>query len=300
MDYRTLGRDGPRVSLLGLGTWPIGGGMGRVDEQEAVRLIRAAVDCGITMIDTAEGYRTSEEVVGRALQGGYRQRCFLATKATFDFSPGGIRKALESSLRKLGTDCIDLYQIHNWSDQHPVEDSLETLVRAREQGTIRWIGVSNYRCAHLQRAVAVAPVQANQVMYNLFDRQIEAEDLACCRERGVGVIVHSPLAKGLLTGRYSSDHRFAADDERSGFPRFQGEAFARYLAAAKGLGDLARARGLSLVQLAIAWAMRPAAVGSVLVGAKSVAQLEEALGSVGVSLSDNDLAEIDRLAGGAP
>lgn len=297
MEYRTLGRDGPEVSLLGLGTWPIGGGMGRVDEQEAVRLIRAAVDCGITMIDTAEGYRTSEEVVGRALQGGYRRRCFLATKATFDFSPEGIRTALESSLRKLGTDCIDLYQIHSWRDDQPVEDSLAALVRVREQGKIRWIGVSNYRRAHMQRALAAARFQANQVVYNLFDRQIEAEDLAYCREQGVGVIVHSPLAKGLLTGRYSSDHRFAADDERSGFPRFQGEAFDRYLAAAKGLGDLARARGLSLVQLALAWTMRRAEVGSVLVGAKSLGQLEQALGAVGPRLGESELAEIDRLVG---
>jgi aryl-alcohol dehydrogenase-like predicted oxidoreductase len=298
MEYRTLGKNGPRVSLLGLGTWPIGGGMGHVDEQEAVKVIRTAVDLGVTMIDTAEGYRTSEEILGRALQDGYRARCFLATKATFDFSPEGIRKALENSLRMLQTDRIDLYQLHNWSEEQPVEASLEALLRAREQGKIRYFGVSNYRLEHMKRSLAVSRIQSNQVKYNLFDREIESEVVPYCREQGIGVIVHSPLAKGLLTGRYNRDHRFAADDERSGFPRFQGEAFARYLAVAGSLREVARDKGLTLVELALAWTMRLPEVGCVLAGAKSAAQLEEALGAVGVRFHDAELRRLDELTGG--
>jgi aryl-alcohol dehydrogenase-like predicted oxidoreductase len=300
MDLRSLGAQGPQVSLLGLGTWPIGGGMGRVDEGEAVRLIRAAIDQGVTIIDTAEGYRRSEEIVGRALSDGYRQRCFLATKATFDFSPAGIQKAVENSLRTLRTDCIDLYQIHNWSDEQPVRDSLESMLRAREQGKIGYLGVSNYRREHMEQALHVTRLQSNQIQYNLFDRQVEAQDLPYCLKQGIGVVVHSPLAKGLLTGRYRRDHRFAADDERSGFPRFQGEAFARHLAAAEALRAVAESKGLTLVQLALAWAMRRPEVSSVLVGAKSLAQLEEALGAVGVSFTGNELRRIEELLGVTP
>lgn len=293
MKYRSLGRGGPRVSLLGLGTWPIGGGMGAVDEKTAADTIRAALDAGITMIDTAQGYRASEAVIGRALRGGYREKAFLATKASFDFSRRGIEAALENSLKALRVEHVDLYQIHSWNPRYPIEESMETLRRLQEQGKVLHLGVSNFTAAQMERALQAASFASNQVVYNLFDRQIEAEDIPFCRRRGIGVIVHSPLAKGLLAGKYRPGHRFPPDDERSGFPRFQGSAFAGFLETAGRLESIARRRGIRLVQLAVAWTMRDPVVSSVLVGAKDPRQLEEHLKALEVSLGEEDLQSIE-------
>jgi aryl-alcohol dehydrogenase-like predicted oxidoreductase len=286
--------------VLGLGAWPIGGGMGAIDERVAIATIHAALDHGISLIDTAQAYRSSEEVVGRALAGGRRERCFLATKASFDFSPAGITQALEASLAALKTDCVDLYQIHSFKPEFPIAAAMETLERLREQGKIRYVGVSNYRTPQMSEALQRAPIVSNQVRYSLFDRAIEAEDLPFCGRSGIGVLVHSPLAKGLLTGRYSAGHRFADDDERSRFPRFQGELFARYLAAARAAARVAAARGLSPVQLAIAWCLVPEAVSCVLVGAKSPAQVTEHAAAAGVRLTADELAALDRISRQAP
>ncbi len=293
MIMRSLGRGGPEVSVLGLGTWPIGGGMGPVEERTAIAVIREALDRGVTMIDTAEGYRTSEAVIGKALAGGRRERCFLASKVSFDFSARGIQKALENSLRALGTDYLDLYQIHRFDPAFPVEESMETLARLRDQGKTRTIGVSNYKAEQMERALSAAPFSANQVAYNMIDRQIEAGDAPFCRDHGIGIIVHSPLAKGLLAGKYSPDRRFPESDERSGFPRFQGARFAAYLEAAERLRPIARERGLTLVQLAVAWAARLPGVSSVLVGARSLEQLEELLGAGEVELTAEELNGIE-------
>lgn len=293
MRYRVLGKSGPRISAIGLGTWPIGGGMGVVDERTGIRVIRTALDYGINHVDTAQGYCSSEETVGKALRDGYRDRCFLVTKASFDFSEAVILKAVEDSLRKLKVDHLDLYLIHNWNPMYPIEASMETMARIRQQGKARYIGVSNFNSSQMEQAWNTAPFQANQVCYNLIDRQIEAEDIAYCERQGIGIIVHSPLAKGLLTGNTVQGYRFPQDDERSGFPRFQGERFAGYLAAAERLGEVAEAKGISLVQLAVAWTLRRPVVFSVLVSAKSVEQLDEHLKAAEVSFSDQELMQID-------
>ncbi len=274
--------------------------MGGVADKTAIATVHAALDCGITLIDTAQAYRTSEAVLGKALAGGRRERCFLATKASVDYSPAGIASALEASLAALKTDRIDLYQIHDYKPAFPIAATMEALVRLREQGKIRFIGVSNYKALQLQEAMQHAPVVGNQVRYNLFDRAIEGEDLDFCRRKGVGILVHSPLAKGLLTGRYSPGHRFADDDERSRFPRFQGELFARYLAAASRAAEVAAGRGLSLVQLAVAWCLVPAAVSCVLVGARSPEQVREHAGAAQARLTPDDLAALDRISREAP
>ncbi len=274
--------------------------MGGVDERVAIATVHAALDCGITLIDTAQAYRSSEALLGKALAGGRRERCFLATKASFDYSPAGITSALEASLSALRTDRIDLYQIHSYKPEFPIPAAMETLVRLREQGKIRFIGVSNYKTPQMREALEHAPVAGNQVRYNLFDRDIEAEDMGFCERNGVGILVHSPLAKGLLTGRYTPAHRFADDDERSRFPRFQGELFARYLAAASRAAEVAAGRGLSLVQLAIAWCLVPAAVSCVLVGARSPAQVREHVAAAQARLTADDLAALDRISAQAP
>jgi aryl-alcohol dehydrogenase-like predicted oxidoreductase len=300
MEHRQLGKDGPRVPVLGLGTWPLGGGMGRVDERTAIATIHAALDNGITLIDTAQAYHTSEATIGKALKGGYRERCFLATKVSGDYSREGIRAAIENSLRALGVDYVDLYQIHWWDPQYPIEESMETMARLQEEGKARYIGVSNFNAKQMQQALQIARFHSNQPGYNMFDRQIEAEDIPFCKQEGIGIVAHSPLAKGLLTGKYTPGHRFAADDERSGFPRFQGETFAQYLAMADQLKEVAHAKGLSLIQLAISWLLRLPAITCVLVGAKNPAQVEDHLGAVGAAFSDDELARIEEILADAP
>lgn len=273
--------------------------MGGIDDRTAIATVHAALDHGITLVDTAQAYRTSEALVGKALA-GRRDSCFLATKASFNYSPGGITSAIEASLAALGTDRIDLYQIHSYRPEFPIDATMETLVRLQDQGKIRFIGVSNYKTPELREALRHATVVANQVRYNLFDREIEREDLRFCERSGVGILAHSPLAKGLLTGRYRPGHRFPDDDERSRSPRFQGEVFECYLKAASVASEVARGRGLSLVQLAVAWCLAREAVSCVLVGAKNPEQVRDHLAAADLRLAADELAVLDRVTAEAP
>jgi len=295
MQQRQLGTDGPMIPVLGFGAWPIGGGMGKVDEQNAIDTVRAAIDNGITLLDTAEYYRTSEGIMGRALKDGYRERCFLATKASFDYSPKGIREAMDNSLRALGVDYVDLYQIHSWNSRYPIADSMGEMVRLQQEGKARYLGVSNFDADHMRQSLQTTFYHSNQIVYNLFEREIEAEDIPFCAEHGIGILAHSPLAKGLLTGRYRPGHQFAADDERSGNWRFRGDTFARYIAAADKLNEVARDKGITLVQLAIAWTLRLPAITCTLVGAKNPQQVAEHVAAADVTFSDDELARIETI-----
>jgi aryl-alcohol dehydrogenase-like predicted oxidoreductase len=299
IERRSLGKNGPSVPVLGFGAWPIGGGLGAVEKTAAIAAVRAAIDSGITLIDTAEGYRTSEGLIGEALRGGYRERCFLATKASFDFTPKGIRKALENSLRALRVSQVDLYQIHAWNPEVPVERSLEEMQKLKDEAKIAAIGVSNFLPPHMKRALEICAISANQVKYSLFFRGIEEGTVDFCQRHGIGILVHSPLAKGLLTGRYTAQSTFPADDERSGFADFQGELFARHLSRASALAVIAREKGISLVQLAISWTLRLPVVSCTLVGAKNASQLSEHVGAAAVKLSPAELQKIDRILGAA-
>ena len=295
MEYRQLGQNGPQVPVLGLGAWPIGGGMGTLDTRDSIATIRAAIDQGITLLDTAQAYRSSENTVGQALGDGYRQRCFLATKVSGGYRRADIEAAMDNSLRQLQVDHVDLYQIHGWDPACPIDESMEAMQRLRDQGKTRYIGVSNFSAGQMQQALQTAVFHSNQPRYNLFDRDIEAQDLPFCREQGIGVLAHSPLAKGLLTGGYRPGHQFPPDDERSGFPRFQGETFARYLAAADRLGAIAADKGLSMVQFSIAWILRQPAITCVLVGAKNPDQVRDHLGALEVSFSAAEEEAIDAI-----
>ncbi|MBI5669360.1 MAG: aldo/keto reductase [Chloroflexi bacterium] len=300
MEYRPLFKDGPNVPVLGFGAWPIGGGMGPVDRQAAINTVRAAIDSGISLIDTAQYYLSSEAIIGEALRDGYRDRCFLATKVSGDFSRVGIEKALDNSLRALDVDYVDLYQVHWWESRYPIDETMEAMAKLQRAGKTRYIGVSNFDASQMQQALQIAPFQTNQIVYNLFDRQIEAEDIPFCEQHGIGILAHSVLAKGLLTGKYTPDYRFPPDDERSTFPRFQGEPFARYLAVAEQLRAVAADLGLTLVQLSLAWVLRLPAVVCALVGAKTPQQVEDYLGAAGVMLDDDVLARIDTILKSAP
>lgn len=293
MEYRQLGKDGPQVPVIGLGAWPIGGGMGVVDERNAIDTIHASIDHGITLIDTAQYYRTSEAIIGRALQNGWRDRCFIATKVSGKYSRADIRAAIENSLRALQVEAVDLYQIHSWDPRYPVEDSMDEMDKLRQEGKVRYLGVSNYSAEQMRRALQTARFVSSQPRYNLFDREIEAEDIPFCESEGIGILAHSPLAKGLLGGRYTPDTTFPPDDERSSFPRFQGETFIQFLKVAERLKAVAADKGLTLVQLAIAWQLRLPAITCVLVGAKTAQQVADYTGAVGVTFTPEELERIE-------
>jgi aryl-alcohol dehydrogenase-like predicted oxidoreductase len=299
MQTRQLGKDGPQISVLGLGAWPLGGGMGTLADQTVVEITRTAIDSGITLVDTAQYYRTSEATLGKALKEGYRERCFLATKVSFDYSRTGIRAAMENSLRQLQVDYVDLYQIHGWDPKVPIEESMETMAQLQQEGKTRYIGVSNFNAAQMERARQTAFFHSNQPRYHLLAREIEREDIPFCEQHGIGILAHSPLAKGILTGKYKPGHQFPPDDERSRDPRFQGEGFARGLAVAAKLKSVADDKGISMVQMAIAWLLRLPAVTCVLVGAKSAAQVKEHLGAAEITFSSEELARIEEILAGA-
>jgi aryl-alcohol dehydrogenase-like predicted oxidoreductase len=280
MEYRQLGSTGERISAIGLGTWQLAGMMGAVDRSQSTALIREAIDRGITFIDCAEKYGDSEKLLGDALAGGYRKRCFLATKVSMDFSAGGVERALENSLKALKTDWIDLYQIHRYDPATPVEETLGAMARLKERGYIRFCGVSNFNREQLERSRRAFPVVADQINYNALNRSPEKELLAYCRREQISVITHSSLAKGILCGKYRSDHTFSSDDERSQFPGYSGRLFADYLSVVEELKKVTGEQGLGMVQAAIIWLLALEEVTSVLIGPKSLSQLEESRGMV--------------------
>lgn len=301
MKTRELGRGGANVSVVGLGAWPIGGGMGVLEESESIATVRAAIDSGITLLDTAQAYRTSESTLGKALSDGYRDRCFLATKVSGDYSPEAIRTAMENSLRALNVDHVDLYQIHSWKDnEYPIDATVESIARLQEEGKTRYLGVSNFNATQMEEAYDIAPFHSSQPRYNLVDRRIEAEDLPYCERKGIGNLAHSPLGKGLLTGRYSPGHVFPEGDERSTMPRFQGQLFADYCAVVDRLKEVAGDLGITMVQLAIAWCLRQEAVSCVLVGAKNPTQVEEHLMAAEVDLADEVIERIETILEDTP
>ncbi len=293
MDQRRLTRDGRTVSVIGLGTWPMGGGMGVMDDDTAAAITRSAIDRGINLIDTAQAYLESERRLGRALKDGYREKCFLATKVIGDYSPNAINAAMDNSLRQLDVDHVDLYQIHHPDPTYPFDEMMQAVVRLQEQGKARYIGVSNFKVDHMETALRHGPIDTHQPRYSMFDRRVENDVLPFCLDHGIGVLVHSPLAKGLLTGRYRAGHVFADDDERATLPRFGGESFAHYVEVADRLKKIAAAIGISLIQLAVAWVLRRAEVSCVLVGAKSPGQLDEPIAAANVRLDSDTIGQID-------
>ena len=293
-------------SRIGLGTWAIGGDMwGGTDERQAIATIQRAIDLGISLVDTAPvyGFGHSEEVVGRAIQ-GRRQQVVLATKVGLEWRDGEVfrnstrfrlEEEIEASLRRLGVETIDLYQVHWPDDTVPFEETAEVLGRLLEAGKIRAIGVSNHAPGEMDAFRATAPLHTCQPPYNLFERGIEADVLPYCRREGIVVLAYGALCRGLLAGKMSTDREFPEDDLRSFDPKFQGERFGRYLAAVDRLERLARERhGKGVLELAVRWIL-DRGVEIALWGARRPEQLAPVEDVFGWSLSDDDMAEIDRI-----
>src|SRR6202162_2586282 len=281
-----------KVSRVALGTWAMGGWMwGGTDERKSVATIRAALDQGINLIDTAPayGFGVSEEIVGKALK-GVRAEAVIATKVGVEWRGGkGSRNAtrarimteINDSLRRLRTDYIDIYQVH-WPDPLvPMEETAGAMSELYEQGKIRAIGVSNFSVAQMQAFRAVAPLHVLQSPYNLFERGIEAEILPYCRANRIVTLGYGALCRGLLSGRMLSDSAFEGDDLRRVDTKFQSPRLAQYLAAVAQLDQLAqRQYGRRVIQLAVRWILDQG-IGVALWGGRRPAQLGPALGVAG-------------------
>lgn len=308
MEQISIGNSGLTTSRIGLGTWAIGGWMwGGTDEKQSITTIRAAVDQGVTLIDTAPvyGFGRSEEIVGKALaEGGLRKRVQIATKVGIawqdgqpyrDSRPERIRKEIEDSLRRLRTDVIDLYQVH-WPDlETPIQDTARTLDELFRQGKIRAIGVSNFSPAQMKAFRDVAPLVAVQSPYNLFEREIESDVLPYAKGTALTVLSYGALCRGLLSGRMRADTRFTGDDLRRVDPKFQGARFRQYLAAVGELEKLARERfGRSVLALAVRWVLDQGPTIA-LWGARSPDQLAPVSDVEGWQLDDATMRDIDAI-----
>ncbi|WP_182546137.1 aldo/keto reductase [Halosaccharopolyspora lacisalsi] len=312
MQTTVLGKTGMEVSRIAFGTWQLGGEWGAFDEQQAVSAIRHARDLGVNFFDTAQayGFGKSEEVLGNALRDELnrdRDSLVIATKG--GINPGGerprdasrawLRRGVEESLRALKIDYIDLYQVH-WPDEStPAEETASALQEMVDEGKIRHVGVSNYDADQMAAFDRTRPVETLQPPYHLFRRGIEREVLPYTREHDVGVLVYSPLASGLLTGRMSRETTFESDDWRAQSSAFQGETFRRNLEVVDRLSEFASARGNAVSQLAIAWTLAQRGVHVAIVGARSPRNIESSLAAADIELSDDELAEIERLTSDA-
>lgn len=306
MEKITLGGTGLQVSRIALGTWQLGGEWGAFDEREAIATIRRARELGINFFDTAQiyGWGASERLLGHALRHELdrdREQVVIATKGGLrpDDTPNSkadfLRSCVESSLRELGVDHIDLYQVH-WPDRStPFEEAAETLRQLVQEGKIAHVGVSNYDPAQMEAFSRVLPVETVQPPYNLFERGAEADVLPYARERNIGVLVYSPLASGLLSGAYDERTVFPEDDWRHESPLFTKEALRRNVAAVRELRGLAGERGVEVGQLAIAWTLAHPAVHVAIVGARRPPHIASAAQAAAIELGDPELEAIDEM-----
>lgn len=297
METVQLGSQGPQVSRIAFGAWAAGGhGWGDVDDRETVAAIRRSIELGANFIDTAEVYGNghSEEIVGRAINGIPRDDVFVATKRdASDLSAGAIKKAVDGSLKRLQLDYVDLYQMH-WPDPKvDVHESMQAMVDLVRDGKVRYIGASNFDVPLLMACLEVRHLDSLQPPLDMLKRDVEAEILPFCRDHGIGVIVYSPMAKGLLTGKYKPADTFPSGDFRGMDPRYQGEAFQRNLRIVDRLRPIADRNGKTMAQLAVAWTLAHEGVTSAIVGAKRPSQVEENVGAADWSLSADDMQEVD-------
>jgi aryl-alcohol dehydrogenase-like predicted oxidoreductase len=297
-----------RVSRVALGTWAMGGWMwGGTDERESIATIRAALDQGINLIDTAPvyGFGVAEEIVGKALDTArLRERALLSTKVGVEWRNGTvyrnatrarIMQEVDDSLRRLNTDHIDIYHVH-WPDPLvPIEETAEAMNLLYERGKIGAIGVSNFSVDQMERFRKVAPLHVLQPPYNLFERAVEAEILPYCRAHNIATLGYGALCRGLLSGRMRADTTFAGDDLRQLDPKFQPPRFAQYRAAVQRLDQLAHDRfRRQVIHLAVRW-MLDQGISVALWGARRPEQLEAALSVSGWTVDADTRARIDRI-----
>lgn len=305
MRTRPLGRNGPLVSELGLGCMGMSGGYGPADDRESIATIHAALDAGITMLDTADVYGMGQnEMLLREALRGRRERAFIAVRfgalrapdgkwLGLNATPDAVKTFLGYSLRRLGTDYVDLYQPARVDPAVPIEDTIGAIAEMVRAGYVRHIGITEASAATIRRAHAIHPLVSLQIEYSLFSRGIEAEILAALRELGMSLVAYGVLSRGLISDR-AKDETMPPGEIRSRMPRFAGANYARNLALVEALRAIARDKGASVAQLAIAWVRAQGDDVIPLVGARRRSQLAEAIGACDVALTADDLARIAR------
>lgn len=307
MEYFDL--NGTQVSHIGLGTWAIGGSeWGHVSDADAIATCLAIFDYGINLIDTAPIYGRghAEEIVGKVMrEHGQRDKFYVATKAGLAWNehgvfanstPESLRKELEDSLRRLGTEYIDLYQVH-WPDTIVrIEDVARVMLEFFQEGKIRAIGVSNFSAAQMQTFRKVAPLHSNQPPYNIFEREIDADTLPYCRQYGVAVLTYSSLCRSLLAGRLTAVTEFPEGDIRRVDPKFQQPRFSQYLLAVSRLDEFARKHyDKRVLDVAVRWVLDRPGVSAALWGAKRPDQLSSIKNILGWKLDESAMSAMDEI-----
>lgn len=311
MQKKQLGNSDMKLTPIGIGAWAMGGGgwqfaWGPQDDKESIAAIHAALDGGINWIDTAAVYGLghSEEVVARALDGRSR-RPYVFTKCervwdqsgriTGNLKADSIRRECEASLRRLKVDVIDLYQVHWPEPEQDLKEGWETLAKLKEEGKVRWIGVSNFHVEQIERARRIAPVTSLQPPYSLVSPEAESSTLPYALDHHIGVIVYSPMGSGMLSGSMTRERvaNFPADDFRRRFPAFQEPALTRNLKAADLLKRIGQRHDRTAGEVAIAWTLRNPAVTAAIVGMRSARQVEGVIGALEFRLTPEEVQEIE-------
>jgi len=314
MQTRTLGNSDLKITPVGYGAWAIGGSgwqfaWGSQDDNDSIAAIHRALQLGVNWIDTAAVYGLghSEEVVGRALKSWPGAKPYVFTKCSLRWDGKGnvqtvhskdsIRRELEDSLRRLSVDVVDLYQMH-WPpdpDSPALEEAWSTMAELKAEGKVRWIGVSNFNVKQLRRARAIAPVTSLQPPYSLIHREVEDEILPYCLREGIGVIVYSPMASGLLTGAMTHERaaRLPKDDWRRGQPDFSEPNLSRNLELVERLREIAKRHNRSIGEVAIAWTLHHPAVTGAIVGARNARQAEGVMRAGELQLNNKEVNEIE-------
>jgi len=315
MEYRPFGQTGIQVSAIGIGCWEIGGGYGKIEEEEFMRAVHRALDLGINCFDTAEayGFGASERSLAKAL-GTRRKEATVVTKFGVgykeapnfrDSSRQRVIASIEKSLQNLNTDYVDVYMVH-WPDVNtPFEETMRALDDIVQQGKARFIGISNFRREQIEASTRTRRVDVAQYCWNLFDRRMQKEIFPYCRQHNMGVMAYGSLAYGLLTGTFTEDMDFGTDDWRARRGRMGGinlfqtlfgpEYFPRNLQAVEELKVMAARYHKSLPQFALRWTTSNPVVSVALVGCRNVAEVEDNVGALGWSIAEADMKEIDAL-----
>lgn len=303
MQSRPLGKTDIRLSPIIMGTWQTGKSMWTgIDDAQSEKAVRAAMDAGITTFDTAEVYGNghSEKVLGKAI-GSRRDEVQILSKVFSNhLKYEQVVAACNRSLKNLGTDYLDLYQIH-WppgsfgAKPVPVEETMQALTDLKDQGKIRAIGVSNFSLEQLKAISAIGPIDSLQPPYSLFWRHVEPDTLAWCKENQVTVLAYSPMAQGLLTGKFGPDHRFEKGDHRSSNRLFQPDVYPHVQKALEALRPMAEKKGITMAQLALAWVISKPGVCAI-AGARDAVQSEDNARAADVQLTDAELEAMDRIS----
>jgi aryl-alcohol dehydrogenase-like predicted oxidoreductase len=307
MQTRQLGKTGPVVSALGLGAMGMSGMYGPSDRAESLATIDAALEAGITLIDTGDFYGMghNEMLIGEALRGSKRDRALISVKfgaqrdpaggwIGYDARPAAVKTALAYTLQRLGVDHIDIYRPARLDPHVPIEDTVGAIAELVQAGYVRHIGLSEVGAETIRKAHAVHPIADLQIEYSLISRGLEDRILPVLRELGIGMTAYGVLSRGLISGHWNKDQGKAQGDFRAYSPRFQGDNVDRNLILVEALRKIAEAKGVSVAQIAIAWVAAQGDDIVPLVGARTRARLSESLGALDVTLSAEDLAAIAR------